>query len=529
MGAGHSGKAPARGTDRVLLITPPGSYRVHAYLEAARDLGLDMLVASEGEHSLVPGPTGGIRVDLADAGAVVERVLAAHRDRPIAAVVATDDGAVEVANRAAAALGLAHNAPSAARTTRRKDLARAALAAAGLPVPAVRLVDLRRPIRPQLEGIELPCVVKPLAMSASRGVIRADDLPGLEAACRRAGAIAGISTGVSPGISNGASAGVSTGVSAGVSAGTPTGASTGTPTRVLAGVSTGVSTGAPTGASTGTPTRVLAGASAGVSAGASTHASIGAPTDASARASTRVSIDAPTRAEERSTLLVESFVPGPEIALEGMLAGGELTVLAIFDKPDPLDGPFFEETIYVTPSRLPEPVQALAAMRVREGCAAYGLTEGPVHAELRIHDGDAWIIEIAGRTIGGDCAKLFTFGSGVGLEHLVLERALGRPPPEAAFRDGGQSAGVLMIPTPAAGTLRRVEGVMAAGRIPGIREVSITVREGYELIPLPEGGTYLGFVFALGEDPAGVEASLRRAQEAIRVIVAPSLAVEVAS
>ena len=461
MGTGHSGKAPAKGTARVLLITPPGSYRIHAYLEAARDLGLEMLVASEGEHCLVPGPTGGLRVDLADTGAVVERVLAAHRDRPIAAVVATDDGAVEIANRAAAALGLAHNAPSAARTTRRKDLARAALAAAGLPAPAMRQVDLRRSIRPQLDGIEFPCVVKPLAMSASRGVIRADDLPGLEAACRRAGAIAGAST-------------------------------------------------AP-------------------SAGASTRTSTGAPAPASTGTSARASADAPARAEEHHALLIESFIPGPEIALEGMLAGGELTVLAIFDKPDPLDGPFFEETIYVTPSRLPEPVQALAAMRVREGCAAYGLTEGPVHAELRIHDGDAWIIEIAGRTIGGDCAKLFTFGSGVGLEHLVLQRALGRPPPEAAFRGAGQAAGVLMIPTPAAGILRRVEGVMAASRLPGIREVSITVREGYELIPLPEGGTYLGFVFALGEDPAGVEATLRRAQEAIRVIVAPSLAVEVAS
>ena len=211
-----------------------------------------------------------------------------------------------------------------------------------------------------------------------------------------------------------------------------------------------------------------------------------------------------------------------------MLAGGELSVLAIFDKPDPLDGPFFEEMIYVTPSRLPPSVQALAAARVSEGCAAYGLTEGPVHAELRIHDGEAWIIEIAGRTIGGDCARLFTFGSGAGLEHLVLQRALGRPP-DAPFRGAGRAAGVLMIPTPAAGTLRRVEGVMAASRIPGIREVSIAVREGYELIPLPEGGTYLGFVFALGEDPAEVEASLRRAQDTIRVIVAPSLAVEVAS
>ena len=450
----HSGQAPARGADRILLITPPGSYRVHAYLEAARELGLEMLVASEGEHSMVPELTGGLRVDLADAAAVVDRVLAAHRDRPIAAVVATDDDTVEIANRVAAALGLAHNAPSAARTTRRKDLARAALAVAGLPVPAVRQVDLRRPIGPQLDGIEFPCVVKPLAMSASRGVIRADDLPGLEAACRRAGTIAGA------------------------------------------------------------PADAMAAAS-GV-------------------ASPRASSDAPPGAEERCTpehctLLVESFIPGPEIALEGMLAGGALSVLAIFDKPDPLDGPFFEETIYVTPSRLPEPVQALAAERVRAGCAAYGLTEGPVHAELRIHDGDAWIVEIAGRTIGGDCARLFTFGSGVGLEHLVLERALGRPPPETAFRGAGRAAGVLMIPTPAAGTLRRVEGVMAASLIPGIREVSISVREGYALVPLPEGGTYLGFVFALGKDPAGVEASLRRAQEAIRVIVAPSLAVEVAS
>ena len=439
-----------------------------------------MLVASEGEHSLVPGITGGIRVDLADAGAVIEQVVSAHRDRPIAAVVATDDATVEIANRAAAALGLAYNAPSAARITRRKDLARAALAAAGLPIPAVRRVDMRRPLGPQLDGVPFPCVVKPLAMSASRGVIRADDVPGLEAACRRTGAIAAASTGAS------------------------------------AGATVGTSAGATAGASTGAAAGASAGATAGASAGAMAGASVGATGSTSAGA------------EERNTLLVESFIPGPEIALEGMLAGGELSVLAIFDKPDPLDGPFFEETIYVTPSRLPQSVQALAAARVREGCAAYGLTEGPVHAELRIHDGEAWIIEIAGRTIGGDCARLFTFGSGAGLEHLVLQRALGETP-GAPFPGAGRAAGVLMIPTPGAGTLRRVEGVMAASRIPGIREVSIAVREGYELTPLPEGGSYLGFVFALGEDPAAVEASLRRAQDTIRVIVAPSLAVEVTS
>ena len=415
---------------RVLLIAPPGSYRVHAYLEAARDLGIEMLVASEGEHSLVPGIGDGFRVDFADSDAVIERVFSAHRERPVAGVVATDDGTVEIANRAAAALGLAHNAPSAARIARRKDLSRAALAEAGLPVPAARRVELGRPLGPQLAGVGFPCVVKPLALSASRGVIRADDLPGLEDACRRAGAIA--------------------------------------------------------------------------------------------RAAGAASADA----EERDALLVESFVPGPEIALEGMLGGGDLSVLAIFDKPDPLDGPYFEETIYVTPSRLPRPTQALAAERVRAGCAAYGLTEGPVHAELRLHDGDAWIIEIAARTIGGDCARLFTFGSGTSLEHLVLQRALGRPL-DVPFGHDGRAAGVLMIPTPGAGTLRRVEGVMAASRIPGIREVSITVREGYELTPLPEGGTYLGFVFALGDDPAGVEESLRGARKTIRAVVAPSLAVEV--
>ena len=458
---------------RVLLITPPGSYRVHAYLEAARDLGLDMIVASEGEHSLVPGLDGGIRVDLADSGAVIEHVLAAHRDRPIAAVVATDDATVEIANRAAAALGLAHNVPSAARTARRKDLARAALAAAGLPVPAVRRVDLRRPLGPQLAEVEFPCVVKPFAMSASRGVIRADDLAGLEAACRRAGAI-------------------------------------------VVAATAGATTGSPAGVPTGGASAEMASAARGVAAGTFGGTGMSAPSDTAAGA------------DERHTLLIESFVPGPEIALEGMLAGGELSVLAIFDKPDPLDGPFFEETIYVTPSRLPESVQTLAAERVREGCAAYGLTEGPVHAELRIHDGEAWIIEIAGRTIGGDCARLFTFGSGTSLEHLVLQRALGASP-DGPFRGEARAAGVLMIPTPGAGTLRRVEGVMEASRIPGIREVSITVREGYELTPLPEGGTYLGFVFALGDDPAGVEASLRGAQDAIRAIVAPSLAVEVAS
>ena len=496
---------------RVLLITPPGSYRVHAYLEAARDLGIEMLVASEGEHSLVPGIGDGLRVELADTEAVIAHVVSAHRDRPIAGVVATDDATVEVANRAAAAIGLAHNDPSAARITRRKDLARAALGAAGLPVPVVRRVDLRRPLGLQLVGVEFPCVVKPIALSASRGVIRADDLPGLEVACRRAGAIAAAATGAPAGVGGGY-------IEAPRIEQRGQGlyeAFVGTRTSRPPGPKT--SSGRP---AAGTPSAMRAG-----------RPRSRAPRSGRLDDLNRGIADGPPAREESVTLLVESFVPGPEIALEGMLSGGALSVLAIFDKPDPLDGPFFEETIYVTPSRLPSRVQSLAAERVRDACAAYGLTEGPVHAELRIHDGDAWIIEIAGRTIGGDCARLFTFGSGTSLEHLVLQRALGAAPdvPDAPFRDGGRAAGVLMIPTPSAGTLRRVEGVMAAGRIPGVQEVSITVREGYELVPLPEGGTYLGFVFAFGENPADVEASLRRAQETIHVVVAPSLAVEVGS
>ena len=140
-----------------------------------------------------------------------------------------------------------------------------------------------------------------------------------------------------------------------------------------------------------------------------------------------------------------------------MLAGGVLSVPCDIDKPDPLDGPFFEETIYVTPSRLPRSVQALAAERVRAGVRAYGLTEGPVHAELRLYDGDAWIVEIAGRTIGGDCARLFTFGSGASLEHLVLQRALGRPP-GAPLHDAGRAAGVLMNPHTGRGNPARVRG-----------------------------------------------------------------------
>lgn len=409
----------------MLLLAPRSSYRVEAYRAAAAALGVELLTASEGAHPLVPGRAPGVRIDLSSPGASHDAVVGAVRGQPIAGIVATDDATTELASRIAATLGIPHNPVSAARTARRKDLARAALAGAGLPVPRFRVVDLEaRPAAARAgAAVGYPCVVKPLAMAGSRGVMRADDERSLAACCDRLRSILR---------------------------------------------------------------------------------------------------DAADPFEARHAL-VESFLPGAEVALEGLLRAGALQVLAVFDKPDPLDGPFFEERYYVTPSRLDAGLAARVRARSEQACAAYGLREGPVHAEVRVHRGEAWLVELAARTIGGDCARLLRFGTGRGLESLVLEHALGRAPGVEAA-DG--AAGVLMIPTPVAGTLRRVEGVLAARRVEHVEEVVIAVREGYELVPLPEGSSYLGFVFARGPDPARVESALRRAHDELRVVAAPAWKLE---
>ena len=381
------------------------------------------MLASDGRHSLIPRLAEGLHVDFGEPERSHRRILDAIRERPVSAVVASDDAATELSSRVAETIGLPHNPPAAARIARRKDLARATLAAAGVGVPRFRTIDLQRRRRPQIAGVGYPCVVKPLALAASRGVIRADSPDELLAACRRVERI----------------------------------------------------------------------------------------------------VENSVEEEERRTLLIEAFVPGREVAMEGILRKGHLHRLAIFDKPDPLDGPFFEETYYVTPSRLAPPEQDRIAERVAQACSAYGLREGPVHAELRINCEDVWIIEVAARTIGGECARLLDFGTGRSLEEIVLSHALGR---SSEFELDQRAAGVLMIPTRQAGTLRRVEGVLEASRIPGIEDVSIAVREGYELVPLPEGGAYLGFVFARADSAEEVEAALRRAQACLRVVVAPSWRLE---
>jgi biotin carboxylase len=403
---------------RLLLISPRHSYRIAAYLRAAEDLGIDVLVASNGKHSLISVLTEGLHIEPTDLHTSLERILKAGDARPFSGVVGSDDESVELAYRVAQALNLPGNPPVAALYARRKDLARTRLKEAGVPVPPFDLVDIDRAAAGELPDVPFPLVVKPLSMSASRGVIRTDNPEAYYAAIQR----------IRP-----------------------------------------------------------------IVEGLGSH-------------------------EERNTLLAEAYVTGVEVALEGILTDGALSVLALFDKPDPLEGPFFEETYYITPSRLKTQVQQQIAARVAEACAAYGLKEGPVHAELRINDENIWIVEVAARTIGGQCGRLLRFDTGHTLEQLVVSYAVGHPLPLVGQTE---ATGVLMIPIPHAGVLRRVEGILAAQQVPFIEDIEISVREGYELVPLPEGDSYLGFMFARASTAEMAEQALREAYSRLKIITAP--------
>lgn len=222
-------------------------------------------------------------------------------------------------------------------------------------------------------------------------------------------------------------------------------------------------------------------------------------------------------------ILIEQYVPGVEVALEGLLTDGELTTLALFDKPDPLVGPFFEETIYVTPSGLPTDVQAAISRRTAESAAAIGLRHGPVHAELRIDQdtGDIWMIELAGRSIGGLCASVLEFGTGMSLEELILRHAAGLDLPTT--EPSGAGAGVMMIPIPRSGFLREVRGQDEALRVPGVTGIEITAPCNQPIQTLPEGESYLGFIFAEGATAADVERALREAHERLEIRIDPTI------
>jgi biotin carboxylase len=398
---------------RLLLLLPTTTYRTEAFVAAATRLGVELVCASERPSTLEHlAPDSLITLDFTDPQASAEKIAHFAARRPIGAVVPVDDLTTVVAAAISQRLGLKANSLPAVAIARDKHAMRRCLAAAGVPVPRFRLVPLSDDPAARAVEIEYPCVLKPLALSASRGVIRANDPREFVAAFRRIAAIL-------------------------------------------------------------------------------------------------ETVEAPLPDEARRALLVEEFIPGREVALEGLLVGGTLHVLALFDKPDPLDGPFFEETIYVTPSRLPESTQARVAAVTRDACSALGLTEGPIHAELRLNERGPFLLEVAARSIGGLCSRTLTFGTGLSLEELILCHALGRPL-ESLERER-RAAGVMMIPIPRAGRLASVHGADEATAVEGIEEVAITMHPGQDVVPLPEGWQYLGFIFARSETPAAVEHALRRA------------------
>jgi biotin carboxylase len=394
---------------RVLLLMSPATYRAGAFLSASRKLNLAVVVGIDLPETLSEYWHVPLGLDFLDPEASVRTIVEYARQHPVTAIIAVDDSASEIAARASSKLGLAHNSPRAAEAARDKLLMRRLMSASGAPCPVFRPFLLSDDPTLVATQVTYPCVVKPLRLSGSRGVIRADNVEEFIAAFNRL-------------------------------------------KRLLL---------------------------------------------------------AEGYIEEETSILVEDFIPGFEVALEGILTHGQLKVLALFDKPDPLDGPFFEETIYVTPSRLPEEVQQDIADCVAVAAASLDLREGPVHAELRVNEQGPWMLEIAGRSIGGLCSTILEFGSGMCLEELILRNTLGLE--IRSIEREQRAAGVMMIPIPAGGMLRAVRGVEEAEKVPLISGVEITARLHHLLVPLPEGASYLGFIFARGDTPAEVEEAIREA------------------
>ncbi len=407
---------------RLLLLLPTRTYRTEAFVEAARALGVDLACASERPSTLEDlAPETLLTLDFEDPDAAARRVAEWSRGRPLDAVVGVDDLTATVAAAIAERLGLRTSPVAAVAAARNKYELRQCLAAAGLPAPRFRRIPLDEDPFLAARGVEFPCVLKPLALSASRGVIRADTVDQFVAAFRRIRAIL-------------------------------------------------------------------------------------------ARE------DVTVTGEAARFLLAEAYIPGVEVALEGLLAGGGLQTLAIFDKPDPLEGPYFEETLYVTPSRLPAQIQETVSAATLKAARALGLEEGPVHAELRINEDGVWVLELAARSIGGLCSRTLRFGAGMTLEELILRHALGWKIP--SYDREGRAAGVMMIPIPRAGRLQAVRGKEAAEAVPDVEEVVITAHLGQELVPLPEGWQYLGFIFARAATPEAVERALRQAHACLAFDIA---------
>ena len=409
--------------DRLLLLIPTTSYRVSDFLEAAHRLDVEVTVGSNRRQVLEKYARGRtVTLNFRDLEKGTRQIVDYARRYPLKAIVAVDEEPTVLAAKASMALGLPHNLPGSVEAATNKHRFRTALAEAGLPSPGFTLVSVEDDPAQAARRVDYPCVLKPVALSASRGVIRANDPAAFAAAFSR--------------IAN-----------------------------------------------------ILRDPEAGSAVGAGDH------------------------------ILVEDYIPGPEVALEGMLDCGRLNVLAIFDKPDPLEGPYFEETIYVTPSRLPDAAQNAVAAATARAVNALGLLDGPIHAELRISEMGPVIIELAARSIGGLCSRVLRFGVGIRLEELILRHALGLPI-ESLEREA-RPAGVMMIPIPRAGYLRQVRGLECARSVPGIGDVTISIALGQEVIPLPEGNKYLGFIFAREKTPKRVEMALRKAYDRLEFDILP--------
>ena len=411
---------------RVLLIAATTGYQIRSFGEAAERLGVELVLATDRCHVLDdPWRDNAIAIRFQDEDSAVESIRAALTESPVNGVLAVGDRPALIAALAAECLELPSSPSDAVRIAGNKLLTRTRLQDAGFPGPWFTAVHLDECLSDVTARISFPCVVKPLTMSASRGVMRVDTIAQFEMALDRV-------------------------------------------SRLLK------------------------------------RSAVGEPDSSNLM------------------ILVEEYLPGREVAVEGVLTDGVLQTLAIFDKPDPLEGPFFEETIYVTPSRVNDHENREILRAVSRSAVAFGLTDGPVHAECRIGTNGVFVLEIAPRPIGGLCTKALRFlapsGKTVSLEEVLLRQALAEPVLEYRREDG--SAGVMMIPIPADGLYKNVRGLEVARAVTHIEEIVMTVQRDQRIRPLPEGGSYLGFIFARAERPAQVELALRSAHSCLEFEIA---------
>jgi hypothetical protein len=419
---------------RLLLFSAKLGYQTRSFEDAARKLGAQLLYVTDRCHQLEdPWGDQAIAVHFETPEEAAYIVMETVRGQNIAGILALGDRPAVAAAYAARGLGVRHNHPAAVEACRDKLRMREVFRDAGLRVPWFRKLALAPLPEPALLGITYPCVLKPLSLSASQGVMRANDREEFLAAAARL------------------------------------------------------------------------------------HQLL---ESAEIRA---------TREPNLDQMLVEGYIPGREVAVEGLLTDGGLRVLAIFDKPDPLDGPYFEETIYVTPSRLSESTQRAIESCTRDCARALGLSHGPMHAEFRINDEGVWPIEVAPRPIGGLCARALRFCFREEIEPIGLEELLLRHELESA---GGESpreqpaSGVMMIPVPKSGILEGFVGEEEARSTPGVTELLITARLHDYIAAWPEGSSYLGFLFARGKTPEEVEEAIRNGHGKLAFTITPRLPVE---